>query len=186
MAKNVLKGLSVVLTVLFLYGCAATKDVEVRPYIEVKDRVDQEMEAGNAGFLAGTPQPEDRSGIRKTRKVYVLEVTKSAGEGEEQVVVENQDDAMEETSLQGEGLGYDTEETMEIMDFGDDEDMGEVEEPAPSIVEYKVQKDDTLQKISKKFYDSYSKWPKIYEMNKSVIADPDRIKPGIVIQVPVE
>ena len=51
MPKNVLRGLSIVLGVLFLYGCTATKDIEVRQYIEVKDRVDQNMEEGNAGFL---------------------------------------------------------------------------------------------------------------------------------------
>ncbi|MBN1869684.1 MAG: LysM peptidoglycan-binding domain-containing protein [Candidatus Omnitrophica bacterium] len=58
--------------------------------------------------------------------------------------------------------------------------------PLPSSSEYTVQKGDTLQKISKKFYDSYSKWPKIYEANKSVISDPDKIKPGIVLQIPMQ
>ena len=43
-----------------------------------------------------------------------------------------------------------------------------------------------VQKISKKFYDSYSAWPQIYEINKDVIGNPDRIKPGIVIQIPME
>jgi len=55
---------------------------------------------------------------------------------------------------------------------------------AAGFVEYTVEKDDTLQKISKKFYDSYSKWPRIYEANKAVIPNPDKIQPGIVIQIP--
>ena len=33
-------------------------------------------------------------------------------------------------------------------------------------------------------YDSYSKWPKIYDANKDVISDPDRIKPGILLKIP--
>jgi nucleoid-associated protein YgaU len=56
---------------------------------------------------------------------------------------------------------------------------------AQSFQEYTVEKGDTLQKISKKFYDSYSKWPGIYEANKDVIADPNNIKPGIVLQIPM-
>ena len=189
MPKNVLRGLSIVLGVLFLYGCAATKDIEVRRYIEVKDRVDQNMEEGNAGFLSGTPQPEDRSGIRKTRKTYVLEVSKSIGE-EEEVVVENDDAVMEELVYEEEAMGYGSEEFMATEDTMvtsyEEEDVDEAVESAPSFVEYTVRKDDTLQKISKKFYDSYSQWLKIYEVNKDVIDNPDRIKPGIVLQIPME
>ncbi|MBI5023504.1 MAG: LysM peptidoglycan-binding domain-containing protein [Candidatus Omnitrophica bacterium] len=54
------------------------------------------------------------------------------------------------------------------------------------IIQYTAEKDDTLQKISKKFYDSYSKWTRIYEANKSVIPNPDRIKPGTVLQIPMD
>lgn len=185
MPKNVLRGLSIVLGVLFLYGCAATKDVEVRRYIEVKDRVDQNMEEGNAGFLTGTPQPEDRSEIRKTRKIYVVEVSKSTGEEAEEVVVESDDALMEEPAYEEEA-GYDYDELTATQDAEIPSLEDEAVESSPSLVEYTVQKDDTLQKISKKFYDSYSKWPKIYEINKDVISNPDRIKPGIVIQIPTE
>ena len=191
MPKNVLRNLSIVLGVLFLYGCTATKDIKVRRYVEVKDRVDQSMEEGNAGFLSGTPQPEDRSGIKKTRKTYVLEVSKDAVLEETGEVAVESDDAVtaepvyeEEDSGDGSDELTATEDTMVTSD--EEEDTDEAVEPAPSFVEYKVQKDDTLQKISKEFYDSYSQWPKIYEINKDVIGNPDRIKPGIVIQIPIE
>jgi len=195
MPKNVLKGLGVILGVLFLYGCTATKDVEVRHYIDVKDRIDQNMEGGNAGFIAGTPQPEDRSEIRKTRKIYVLEVSKGeAAEDEETVVVESDDAVMDRSGFQDEDLGYESGERIEKMKLRDDSvdtmmelgdvDMGKSFAPSSSVVEYTIQKDDTLQKISKKFYGSFSKWSKIYELNKDVIDDPDRIKPGVVIQIP--
>ena len=195
MPKNVLKGLGVILGVLFLYGCTATKDVEVRHYIDVKDRIDQNMEGGNAGFIAGTPQPEDRSEIRKTRKIYVLEVSKGeAAEDEETVVVESDDAVMDRSGFQDEDLGYESGERIEKMKLRDDSvdtmmelgdvDMGKSFAPSSSVVEYTIQKVDTLQKISKKFYGSFSKWSKIYELNKDVIDDPDRIKPGVVIQIP--
>jgi nucleoid-associated protein YgaU len=51
---------------------------------------------------------------------------------------------------------------------------------------YEVQKDDTLQKISKKFYGTYKKWKKIYDANLDIIKDPNRIKPGMTIKVPQE
>ena len=60
-------------------GCAATKDIDVRGYIEDKDRVDLEMN-GNAGFLLGTP-PADYGPKKETRKVFVVEVTKEADAG---------------------------------------------------------------------------------------------------------
>ena len=159
MPKNVLRGLSIVLGVLFLYGCAATKDIEVRRYIEVKDRVDQNMEEGNAGFLSGEPQPEDRSEIRKTRKTYVLEVSKSTAEETEEVIVESDDALMEEPAYEEENMGYDSEEFMATEDTMvtsyEEKDISKDVKSQPSFVEYTVQKDDTMQKISKKFYDSY-------------------------------
>ena len=64
-----------------------------------------------------------------------------------------------------------------------------IESPAaarPTFRPYTVDKDDTLQKIAKKFYDSYGKWTRIHEANKSVIPNPDRIKPGTVLQIPMD
>lgn len=206
MHRNVLKGLGVILGVLFLYGCASTEGVKVRRYVEVKDRVDQNMEEGNAGFLSGTPKPEDRSLIRKTRKIYVLEVSKDAVTADRSdVVIEDnrpvdtsgdfEDDIdYDDTDREDSGFGaedltaapqdWTTEEY--VSTSPETEEIEEPEESSPSFVEYKVLKDDTLQKISKKFYDSYSKWPRIYEANKDVIANPDRVKSGIVIQIPMD
>ena len=102
------------------------------------------------------------------------------------VIIESDDGAMDESGFQDEDLGYESEETLETLKLRDDLDDDESVATSSSVVEYTIQKDDTLQKISKKFYDSFSQWPKIYELNKDVIDDPDRIKPGTVIQVPVE
>jgi len=192
MFKNTLKGLSIACGLIFIIGCAS-KGVEVRHYVDVKDRVDQEM-VGNAGYLAGDPQPEDRSGFKSTRKIYVLEV--SHGNPVEGTVIESGDeglvnndglfDALNDAQMEESFYGTDNfievrrdEETIPYID--DDTDDIEI---SPSFTEYTVKKDDTLQKISKKFYDSFSKWPIIYEANKDVIENPDRIKPGIVIQIP--
>jgi nucleoid-associated protein YgaU len=51
---------------------------------------------------------------------------------------------------------------------------------------YTVQKNDTLQKISQKFFGTTKKWTKIYELNKDVLKGPNKLYPGQVINIPVE
>jgi nucleoid-associated protein YgaU len=53
-----------------------------------------------------------------------------------------------------------------------------------AATEYTVQKDDTLQKIAKKTYGSFSKWTKIYDANRDAIKDPNFLKPGTVLKIP--
>lgn len=169
------------LMVLFLggiLGCATNgTGVHIRSYIQEKERVDQEM-GGNAGYLTGQSQ-ETTTEKKKTRKVYVVEFSKEAD-----IPPQTSPQAVSEDSSQG--------ETQENLggEYGLNGDYPQAEKavtvPESSFVEYKVEKDDTLQKISKKFYNSYSQWPKIYEANKAKIKDPNHIKPGIVLDIPVE
>ncbi len=56
--------------------------------------------------------------------------------------------------------------------------------PVPTVKAYKVEKDDTLQKISRKIYGSYGKWTRIYDANKNVIKDPNFLKPGTTLTIP--
>jgi len=49
---------------------------------------------------------------------------------------------------------------------------------------YTVRKNERLWDISKKLYGSGNKWTKIYEANREKIPNPDRIKPGIVLDIP--
>ena len=193
MLKNVWKVLSVTMGVMVIYGCASTKDVEVRRYTEIRDRVDQDMSEGNAGYLAGTPQPEDRSDFRKTRKIYVLEVSKVAGGDEESVMVEPSDAEAAQDTDAGDEYYEEEPEFMvppkESRVIEEEPSAGYASQPSaaqPSATPYTIQKDDTLQKISKKFYDSYSKWPRIYDANRDVLDSPDKIKPGTVIQIPMD
>ncbi len=50
---------------------------------------------------------------------------------------------------------------------------------------YKVQKGDTLQKISYKFYGKYSLWPKIYAANRDRLENPDSVYVGQELRIPV-
>jgi nucleoid-associated protein YgaU len=65
--------------------------------------------------------------------------------------------------------------------------QSEIPEVASARYEtYTVQKGDTLQKISKKYYGTTKKWTKIYEANKDTMTGPDKIYPGKVLNIPTE
>ncbi|MEL1263505.1 LysM peptidoglycan-binding domain-containing protein [Pseudoxanthomonas putridarboris] len=49
---------------------------------------------------------------------------------------------------------------------------------------YTIEKGDTLSKIAKQHYGSASAWKQIFEANRDVLDDPDRIFPGQVIKLP--
>lgn len=183
MPKHFLKKLILMGGLLFLYGCGTT-GIEVQSYTQEKARVDQEM-GGNAGYLTGTPQPDDRGQYKKTRKVYVVEISKareSRPEHEERVYVESTSTSEASSRESQKPLSADLDVVV-LPPIGESKQSAQ---QSPNFVEYTVEKDDTLQKISKKFYDSYSKWPRIYEANKEKIQNPDKIKPGITINIPVE
>jgi len=49
---------------------------------------------------------------------------------------------------------------------------------------YTIQKGDTLSKIAKEHLGSAGAWKQIFEANRDVLDDPDRIFPGQVIKLP--
>jgi len=172
---------------LTMVGCASSGNgggVETRAYIADKERVDQKMEGGNFGYVGGTPKAPDRSKIRKTRQVYTLEFTKNPDITPDELrkpvppaapVVINVPERRTRVTQQ-------EPEPIIIRRFEPDRSEETISEGTGK--EYVVEKGDTLQKISKKFYDSYSKWNKIYEANKDIIPNPNKIKPGLTIRIP--
>ena len=49
---------------------------------------------------------------------------------------------------------------------------------------YTVEKGDTLGGIAKKMYGNAGKYPVIFEANKPMLSDPDKIYPGQVLRIP--
>ena len=60
----------------------------------------------------------------------------------------------------------------------------EVTIPEPEAVFYEVKKGDTLSKIAKQHYGNAMKYPVIFEANKPMLKDPDKIYPGQVLRIP--
>lgn len=51
---------------------------------------------------------------------------------------------------------------------------------------YVIQKGDTLSHIAKRYYGNANKWPTLFEANREVIQNPDKIFPGQKIRIPLE
>lgn len=66
-------------------------------------------------------------------------------------------------------------------------EVAEAEKPGEETWEsrtYTVQSGDTLGKIAKEFYGNAMEYPKIFEANKPMLSDPDKIYPGQVLRIP--
>ncbi len=181
--------LCVVILAVFAAGCG----VKAQTYVMTKERVDQEAE-GNGGCLSGkceaAPAPE-----KKTRKVYILEVTKPLPESQVKKIEEEIQssstsiDVQEEVAQEVVPASASQQRRAVVIPPIEDElaSLDKVEEVPQGPTEdqsYTVLKDDTLQKIAKKFYGSFGKWYMIYEANKEVIKNPNLVKPGTVITIP--
>ena len=54
----------------------------------------------------------------------------------------------------------------------------------PFTQTYVVKRGDTLSRIAEEFYGDASLYPKIFEANRDILSDPDRIKPGQKLRIP--
>jgi nucleoid-associated protein YgaU len=168
MKSNLLLCPLVIFSVLTLSGCV------VRTYSVTKDRIDQNLSAGNRGYLQGQAPSVNDTERRGSRTTHVVEIELGSSVKSAKA---SKPKTQEETGLaqreQGISTGYvmssETPQTLE----------------SPAFEQYTVEKNDTLQKISKKFYGTTKRWTKIYEANKDILKGPDRVYPGQVLNIPV-
>ncbi|MBT8303102.1 MAG: peptidoglycan-binding protein LysM [Bacteroidia bacterium] len=64
------------------------------------------------------------------------------------------------------------------------DDQMTVENPEPEAQFHTVVSGDTLGKIAKNYYGNAMKYPVIFEANKPMLTDPDKIYPGQVLRIP--
>ena len=60
------------------------------------------------------------------------------------------------------------------------------EEPEEKAEFYEIQRGDTLGAIAKRYYGNAMQYTRIFEANRNVIEDPDRIYPGQKIRIPMD
>ncbi len=68
--------------------------------------------------------------------------------------------------------------------IGEVDDRLEVLNPEPPATFYTVKSGDSLSKIAKEHYGNAMKYPVIFEANKPMLSDPDKIYPGQVLRIP--
>jgi nucleoid-associated protein YgaU len=77
-----------------------------------------------------------------------------------------------------------------VLIVGNTKGVGQVNDqmtvavPAPEAVLYTVKSGDTLSKIAKEQYGNAGKYMVIFEANKPMLKDPDKIYPGQVLRIP--
>lgn len=182
MPKYFIRGMGLLFCVI-LVGCASSR-VTRRFYVEERPRPDLEI-TGNAGYVYGQPQEVKRP-PKTTRKFYVVEFSLAPPEKEKVAPAETQG---KETSPQRRSVPEEPTGKFKtypgtniVIPAGKDQAGG----PRGGTVTYTVQKDDTLQSISMRYYKTTREWVKIYKANKEKIADPDRIHPGLVLTIPLD
>lgn len=155
-----------------LTGCT------VRTYQLTRDRVDQDLvNSGNRGYLQGTA-PADTGERKTTRTTQVVEV-----EVRPAIKFEKMKKAPTSTTVEAPAT---TETTAPSESYAPETTPIETPVPTAAMEKYTVEKNDTLQKISQKFYGTTKKWNKILKANEGVIKGPNKIYPGQVINIPIE
>ena len=71
-----------------------------------------------------------------------------------------------------------------VSGVGQVNDMMSVDQSAPEAQYYTVVSGDTLSKISRQYYGDANKYPQIFEANKPMLSNPDRIYPGQNLRIP--
>lgn len=66
------------------------------------------------------------------------------------------------------------------------DDNMEVENKEPEAVFHTVETGDTLSKIAKEHYGNANRYHEIFEANKPMLKDPDKIYPGQVLRIPAQ
>ncbi|MEZ4415285.1 MAG: peptidoglycan-binding protein LysM [Gemmatimonadota bacterium] len=64
------------------------------------------------------------------------------------------------------------------------DDRLQVVHVTPPAQMYTVKSGDTLSKIAKEFYGDAMKYPQIFDANKPMLKDPDKIYPGQTLRIP--
>jgi len=70
-----------------------------------------------------------------------------------------------------------------MPDFSNVEGGSSSTAPSPDNI-YEVQPGDSLSKIAKRHYGNANAWNKIFEANKDILNDPDKIFPGQKLKIP--
>jgi len=151
--------------IIILSGC-----LTMRSYTKEEPRKDLEIE-GNRGYLSGECEEEPRENrLGDTRTISVVEVEFDPREIKKEAGKEE----LTEVKIPFQKI--------EVVEAVLEEELVPAERIEAQY--YVVQKNDTLQKISHKFYGTTRKWNFLYKANKDVLKSPDKLYPGAKLLIP--
>lgn len=153
----------------------------------------------NAGakIFGGKTDAEENAEKRANAAAKELKAEEMAARKLEQTIrdlqlkVENLDVHIDDDMAKVTGKAYDqaTKEKV-VLVVGNSEgiatvdDRMTVEHSEPEAQFHTVVSGDSLSKIAKKYYGDAMKYPVIFEANKPMLKDPDKIYPGQVLRIP--
>ncbi|HEX3129612.1 MAG TPA: peptidoglycan-binding protein LysM [Thermoanaerobaculia bacterium] len=133
------------------------------------------------------PTPEQVRELHDRRKAAALaKVVQDMGFKVDELGVRVDDDKV---TLTGQARTQEDREKIVLL-VGNHEGIGSVDDKmtvaqaAPEAVFYVVEKGDTLSKIAKHYYGDANKYHQIFEANKPMLEDPDKIYPGQRLRIP--
>ena len=165
-----MKKLLFLVGIIIMSGC-----LTMRNYTKEEPRKDLGIE-GNQGCLSGECKEEPRENrLGDTRTISVVEVEF----GPREIKGETAEGEVVEAEAAAAKIPFRGVEVIEAVSEEESIPLKKVETQY-----YVVQKNDTLQKISHKFYGTTREWNFLYEVNKDVLKSPDRLHPGVEIKIP--
>lgn len=138
-------------------------------------------------ITADSPEPAD-TGISNEQKAVLLKgIVASHGLDIKNMSLEVNDDKV---TVYGEVPSQDEREKV-VLALGNVSGISSVDDrtsivapPPPPSAFHTVVSGDTLGKIAKKYYGDAMKYPVIFEANKPMLSDPNKIYPGQSLRIP--
>jgi len=140
------------------------------------------------GHSAGEPQP---AAAANQLTVELLQKQAGAvGVAVQNLAIELKDGT---ATVHG-SVGSQAEREKLILAIGNTPGVGQVDDQltvsTPSATSaatlYTVKRGDTLTAIAKRYYKDTAKYPRIFEANRPMLGDPNKIYPGQVLRIPPE
>ncbi|MGB3456057.1 MAG: peptidoglycan-binding protein LysM [Litorimonas sp.] len=131
------------------------------------------------GKIFGGDKKEAEERLKKEVKTYDLDT--------DGVDIHVDDDGV--VTVKGEAVSQEMKEKI-ILAVGNVEGVGGVNDETSTRLQgrasrfHTVESGDTLSAISKTYYGTWKLYPEIFEANKPMLSDPDKIYPGQVLRIP--
>ena len=142
---------------------------------------------GLFSFLKKSGRKEAKAAAKKEEKIAALNNIV----GELDIDIQDLDIVLEEdvVTVYGQVESQEDKEKI-ILSLGNVEGVATVDDrisvvtPTPPAQFYEVQSGDSLSKIAKEYYGDAMKYNEIFEANKPMLSDPNKIYPGQKLRIP--